>query len=77
MPAFVTTRSPVFILAINCFWLFLPLFLWPDHHEIHDDENENERHKEADAAGRTACRSGGLCLSQEGVEHIIEFESAP
>ena len=55
--------------------LFLSLFLWPDHHEIHDDENENERHKEADAAGRTACRSGGLCLSQERVEHIKNWRA--
>ena len=43
--------------------LLLPFLLRPDHHEIHDDKNENERHKEADAAGRTGCRSGALCLS--------------
>src|SRR5206468_2732815 len=43
--------------------LLLPFFLWSDHHEIHDDENENERHEEANSASRTACRSGALRLS--------------
>jgi len=55
--------------------LFLSLFLWPDHHEIHDDENENERHEEADAADRTAWRSGAWCLSQERVEHIKNWRA--
>ena len=49
--------------------LLLPFFLRPDHYEIHDDENENERHEEADSAGRTACGSGALCLGQEHVQH--------
>jgi len=43
--------------------LFLPFFLWPDHHEIHDDENENEWHKGADPSDRTAWGGSALCLS--------------
>jgi hypothetical protein len=49
--------------------LFLAFFLRPEHHKIHDDENENERHKKPDTAGGAGW-SGTLCLSQENVEHI-------
>jgi hypothetical protein len=41
--------------------LFLAFFLRPEHHKVHDDENENERHKKSDAA-TGAGWSGALCL---------------
>jgi hypothetical protein len=54
--------------------LLLPFFLRPDHYKIHDDENENQRHKKrADApAGHLRCR--GLSLSKNRLEHEWEIE---
>jgi hypothetical protein len=43
--------------------------LRPKQHEVHDDENENERDEKPDAAGRTWSRRGGLCLSQKQKQH--------
>src|SRR4030095_14107786 len=44
------------------------------HHEIHDDEKENERHKKTDAAARTGC-SRTLCLSQKRVKHAKNWRA--
>ena len=51
--------------------LLLPFFLRPDHHKVHDDENEYQRHKErADAAAWHRLRCRGLSLSENRLEHI-------
>jgi len=62
MPAFVTTLSPVST-GNQELLLLLPFLLRPKHHEIHDDENENEGDEKPDAAGGTRSGSRGLCLS--------------
>ncbi len=76
MPAFVTTRSPVFQISDQLLLLFLPFFLRPDHHKIHDDENENERHeKRANAAAGHGSRRSRLSLSENYAEHIENWRA--
>src|SRR5215831_6153896 len=56
--------------------LFLAFFLWPDHHKIHDDENENQRHeKRADAAAGDGRRRPRLSLSENHAQHIENWRA--
>ena len=56
--------------------LLLPFFLWPDHHKIHDDEDENKRHeKRADAATGYGWRRGRLSLSENHEKHVENWRA--
>jgi len=53
----------------------LPFFLRPDHHKIHDDENENQWHKKrADASAGHCLRGRGLSLRKNRLEHGKKIE---
>src|SRR4029453_17827863 len=56
--------------------LLLPLLLRPDHHKIHDDENENKRdEKRADAAAGHRSGRSRLSLSENHAEHIENWRA--
>src|SRR4029450_12923489 len=68
--------SAVFQAFINFFCLSLPLLLRPNHHKVHDDENENKRdEKRANAAAGHRCRRSRLSLSENQGEHIENWRA--